>query len=500
MADEEPAAAEPAPEATAAPIASAALDDLATRPAGQLFTWGRNSDGQCGQDEFSFPPKNCALPYPVKGFNNVVQISCGGGQQGCTAVVTATGALFTFGNNYKGRLGHGEGPALRSPRRVEALAGEFVIAAACGSEHTGALVRGGTLFLWGDGRHGALGRSEPNGSLPTPVVLPGPAKQIDCEHHFSAALLEDGRLFTWGENANGRLGVGDDKPRAEPAEVAFAAAAGAAEGVSGAGAEPQAFVSLGSLYAGSVSASGLLWMWGYGGHGNLGLGNRKSFKLPQRVPIDEPVVQVACTRGQDGVKGGLNPKEGGAEGPHTYVVAASGALYAFGTCHKGLLCNLGSKDGGFGKPWDELSPYRVGGELRNGAENPPKSPLALWPPPYDAIGPVVSAVSGHIHAACVCRDGRAWAWGCGSNDGRCGVERFLNMNGEGKPPAVDEMKCYLMGPHRIGVARPLYWKHPSLAGYRVLSLAAGRNHMAAIAVLDPAVPPGAEPAVCEAAA
>ena len=30
-------------------------------------------------------------------------------------------------------------------------------------------------------------------------------------------------------------------------------------------------------------------------------------------------------------------------------------------------------------------------------------------------------------AAALGMDGRLWAWGCGSNDGRCGVERFLNM-------------------------------------------------------------------------
>ncbi|CAE7243138.1 unnamed protein product, partial [Symbiodinium necroappetens] len=88
----------------------------------------------------------------------------------------------------------------------------------------------------------------------------------------------------------------------------------------------------------------------------------------------------------------------------------------------------------------------------------------------------------HGREAVVCADGKAWAWGCGSNDGRCGVERFLNKKGEGKPPEVDMMKCYMMGPHRIGVARPLYWKHPSLQGMRVLMLATGRNHMAGIAV------------------
>lgn len=73
-----------------------------------------------------------------------------------------------------------------------------------------------------------------------------------------------------------------------------------------------------------------------------------------------------------------------------------------------------------------------------------------------------------------------------ANDGRCGVERFLNMAGEGRPPRVDSMKCYMMGPHRVGVARPVYWPHgPSLMHMRVLQVASGRNHMACIAVPAP---------------
>jgi hypothetical protein len=39
------------------------------------------------------------------------------------------------------------------------------------------------------------------------------------------------------------------------------------------------------------------------------------------------------------------------------------------------------------------------------------------------------------------------------------------MAGEGKPPRVDAMKCYMMGPHRVGCARAVYWPHgPSLDG------------------------------------
>ena len=39
----------------------------------------------------------------------------------------------------------------------------------------------------------------------------------------------------------------------------------------------------------------------------------------------------------------------------------------------------------------------------------------------------------------------------------------------------------MMGPHRVGVARPKYWKFgQSLEGMRVLKIASSRNHMAAI--------------------
>lgn len=229
------------------------------------------------------------------------------------------------------------------------------------------------------------------------------------------------------------------------------------------------------MYAGAVTRDGLLYTWGYGGHGNLGHGDRKSQRRPKLVAAlaDDPnclvVVQVACTRGQVGCKGGLNPDPnrggGGTEGPHTNVITADGQLFTFGTCHKGtftnlwllvlaslwffvvllatigtttvaekmmcsvgVLLNLGSKTGGFGSPYDELLPYRVGSKIRNGTKFPPLSRWSVWPPPYTSIGRVIFTVSAHIHAAAITSDGRAYAWGCGSNDGRCGVERFLNGN------------------------------------------------------------------------
>jgi len=466
----------PGPPAPAIPAAVEATGDvmhadvsaLVARGGGQLYTWGRGSDGQLGQDKVRFPSVNCALPHPVPGMRQVIHVACGGGQQGCTGAVTLQGELYTFGNNFNKRLGHGDGPNLSAPKRVDALQGEHVIMSAFSADHGAALLKDGRMFLWGSNRFGQLGRGhvdKASGGVPTAVTLPGPACFIDCEDGYSAAVLEDGKLFTWGSSNHGRLGQG-------AATECVSSPGFVCDGVQS--------VSLGSLYAGAVTKAGALLMWGYGGHGNLGLGDRKSHSTPQSVVDLEPIRQLACTRGQEGCKGGLNPKDGGQEGPHTVAIAVSGAVYTMGTCHKGLLGNLGAKDGAFGKPWDEFRPYRLGGPLRNPSDVP-MSPLGLAPP-YDAIGPAVQAVSAHIHCAVLCTDGKAWAWGCGSNDGRCGVERFLNKKGEGKPPEVDMMKCYMMGPHRIGLARPLYWKHPSFQGQQVLMLSTGRNHMAAIAV------------------
>ena len=39
------------------------------------------------------------------------------------------------------------------------------------------------------------------------------------------------------------------------------------------------------------------------------------------------VVEIACTKGQQGCKGGLSPKQNGQEGPHTVVITRAGAMY-----------------------------------------------------------------------------------------------------------------------------------------------------------------------------
>ena len=100
---------------------------------------------------------------------------------------------------------------------------------------------------------------------------------------------------------------------------------------------------------------------------------------------------------------------------------------------------------------------------------------------YNSVGPFVHAISSHSHCTALNEEGELYSWGCGS-EGKAGVERFLNMKGERKPSAVDWTKCFLMGPHRVGLARKKYWDGGSaLQGLSVVALAGSKNHMACIA-------------------
>ena len=167
-----------------------------------LFVWGRNSDGQCG-DDVGKPRGTIALPRPLKLPKAVVSIACGTGQQGCTFAVLEDGSLFTFGNNAGGRLGHPsstrrnerQATSVKSnptPRKVEALAGVRVVQACCSDVHAMCVTDTGVVYSWGrQGRSGSLGRLDapPNDSVaPGIVPLPGEARTVDCESGVSAAV------------------------------------------------------------------------------------------------------------------------------------------------------------------------------------------------------------------------------------------------------------------------------------------------------------------------
>ena len=120
----------------------------------------------------------------------------------------------------------------------------------------------------------------------------------------------------------------------------------------------------------------MLWVWGFGGYGQLGLGDRDDRMVPTRLGAWEVfglslVRMAAC--------GGL----------HTLVATEEGVVWAFGRGEHGRL-GLNNKD-------DRLVPTRVDPQRFGGAQ-------------------VATVAGGAYHSAAVTEGGALFTWGKGKTD------------------------------------------------------------------------------------
>ena len=73
--------------------------------------------------------------------------------------ITADGSVWSWGWGGNGRLGHGDQQLQLLPKKIEALAGQRVIAVSA-EDHSIALTADGAVWSWGDGAGGRLGHGD----------------------------------------------------------------------------------------------------------------------------------------------------------------------------------------------------------------------------------------------------------------------------------------------------------------------------------------------------
>lgn len=157
--------------------------------AGDVYVWGQNHHGQCGRSPdhvtFSAGTGRGGYHFPVPGvlaggavaLTVARRVACG---RYHTAVLTAEGAVYTFGAGMSGQLGRTFGerdaPPCWDPSRVTLETdestlcapvvdrafstkggGRCVVQIACGDEHTICLTDGGVVLAFGSGDEGQLG-------------------------------------------------------------------------------------------------------------------------------------------------------------------------------------------------------------------------------------------------------------------------------------------------------------------------------------------------------
>lgn len=269
---------------------------------GDVYVWGEllcdgiSPDGSLNP----IPTKTDVLtPKPLE--SNVVldvhQIACGVRH---IALVTRQGEVFTWGEEFGGRLGHGIDKDFSRPHLVEFLAVTNVEFVACGEYHTCVVSTSGDLFTWGDGTHnaGLLGHgTDVSHWIPKRVTGPLEGLQVlsvACGTWHSALATSNGKLFTFGDGTYGVLGHGDRVSVPYPKEVQSLSGLKTIKVACGVWHTAAIVEVMGP--SGTNASSRKLFTWGDGDKYRLGHGNKETYLLPTCVSslIDYNFHQLAC--------------------------------------------------------------------------------------------------------------------------------------------------------------------------------------------------------------
>jgi len=258
-----------------AQISAGGLHTCAVTTAGAAYCWGWAAYGQVGAGFFGSPDNSSlpTFPFPVQGLSSGVASISAGGRHTCA--VTTAGAALCWGANEAGQLGDGTTTDQPGPVQVTGLT-SGVVSISAGSQHSCALMQGGSVKCWGDNRHGELGIGRggldgSNGSLvPLDVVgLPAPAAAIATGGSQSntggrtCVLTTAGAALCWGSNFLGGLGNGSETGLSDyiaaPTPVSFLSS-----GVAG--------IAAGLDSGCALMISGSVLCWGWNDYGTLGDG------------------------------------------------------------------------------------------------------------------------------------------------------------------------------------------------------------------------------------
>jgi alpha-tubulin suppressor-like RCC1 family protein len=331
------------PGASGAPVemAAGATHSLAITSTGQLYSFGGNRWGQLGRSTALEAPETPSPdPLPTRVFapgavGGVVQIAAG---QGHSLALSASGQLYSFGDNRQGQLGTPANAGIETPNPTPRLVtlpgtGAHAVQIAAGASFSLVLTSAGQVYSFGSDASGQLGNLAPGpGANPTPALVPlpgatGPAIAIAAGAAHSLVLTSTGQVFAFGSNRSGQLGVATNAGSSTPNPTPLLLDPRGLEGT-------VVQIAAGAEHSLLLTSTGQLLSFGSNRFGQLGRLANAGSEAPNPAPSPvslpgarEPLPQIST----------------GSE--QSLALTATGGLLAFGENDSGELgtqANLGS--------------------------------------------------------------------------------------------------------------------------------------------------------------
>ncbi len=284
-------------------VAGGGEHTLALKSDGTVWTWGSNEFGQLGGSAGSMcGGVPCSLtPVQVSGLSGVTAIAAG---RYHSLALKGDGSVWAWGRNTNGQLGNNS--TTNSPTPVQVLGPNGVgtltgiTALAGGGAHSLARRNDGTLWAWGGNGEGQLGNNSTTDSLtPVEVLGPGGAGFLTSvttiaagnDHSMAIRSGTPTTLWAWGRAGEGQLGNGCTlgatcTSQLTPVQVVGPGGSGTLTGVTA--------LAAGTIHSLAAKGDGTAWAWGDGTFGKLGNPAGASSSSPVQVSDLTGVAEVAA--------------------------------------------------------------------------------------------------------------------------------------------------------------------------------------------------------------
>lgn len=203
---------------------------------GSLWSWGRNQEGQVGNDS-----TDAKILTPQKVLEGVVSVTAG---EGSAYAIREDGSLWRWGR----KLETPGSSLVRHPERVPHLQDVKSVVFNAGNFY--AIQEDGSLWAWGLNSYGQLGDGTTNDSVdPVRVLNVNNVEQLFFKGESVFAIESNGNLWAWGNNHYGLVAPGSTNP-VHPTPVQIPAVTDVTE------------IAIKSDMVYALTRSGRVWFWG----------------------------------------------------------------------------------------------------------------------------------------------------------------------------------------------------------------------------------------------